>query len=106
MAMVIKVVSKDQHKDSITEEMQYTLCLGLFDNSVTPHKQVNANFKQTPTLTEALAGITEYGALYCNSLNSTLSATVDITCVDDNGEETTKSATLQSIIGKGAGNAI
>lgn len=53
----------------------------------------NAVFKQTPTLTEAFAGITEYGALKFNGKNSDLSATVDIEAYLPNENETIVSQT-------------
>ena len=53
----------------------------------------NAVFKQTPTLTEAFAGITEYGALKFNGKNSDLSATVDIEAYLPDENETIVSQT-------------
>lgn len=103
MANTIKVISKDQRKDPTTEHMIWTLALGLFDENGKP---VNASFKQTESMTEAFVGITDYGAVFISGTNSVSDATIDVTCVDSDGEEVTSSLTVSALRSKSAGNAI
>ena len=104
MAKVIKIINKTQRKDFSVGKITTSMYLSLFDTDT--NKELNARFKQTETMTEALVGITEYGAIYWNPVSSNLDLVLDIVCVDNDGNEYTASTTAGALAGKPTGATI
>lgn len=70
-------------------------------------KQVPVTFKQTQDLTTKLIGITEYGAMYFNDVNTALSGSVTITASPlDGTADVTATITLANLIALAVGSPL
>lgn len=79
------------------------IALGVYDSET--NEEYPAKFVQPQNLTTAYGGITEYGMLVFNSLNSDLDDTVTIAAVS--GSETvSESATLEGLLDVDPGDPI
>lgn len=91
MALSIKVVGNNSYQ--MGDVKGYVIALGLFDGD----NPVNGIFKQSVTMTNALAGVTDYGCMVFNDMNSTMSASVEVAAVAEDGTTVSVSKTLTQI---------
>lgn len=108
MGYVIKLIGKDMYEKKFEYDADfatfYALNFKVYKDEYpveVEHVPVNAVFIQEADLTEAFAGITEYGALKFNSVNSQMENNVTIKAklldFDEEVEATTTLATLANM---------
>ena len=96
MAKGIYVKAKDVSLVEGGESGIINACISLV--CMESGKEFNAQFVQPQNLTSAVGGITDYGMLVFNTLNSDIDETVTIACVADDGTEVTVSTTLEDVL--------
>lgn len=105
MAKEIYVKSKSVSVDG-NNNVLASIGLGVRElNSEDEYVDYNATFVQPQNLATAFGGITEYGMLVFNEVNSDLSETVTIACVVD-GTEVSASSDLSTIVNAELGGVI
>lgn len=100
MAIEIKVVGNNQY--DFDNVKMYGISLALFDGD----NMLHAKFNQTESLTNAFAGITDFGAMVFNDANSDMSATVTIEAVAEDGTDVTADITLTALKDKAVGDTL
>ena len=100
MSTVIKVVGKDVM--DVDTEKYVAVSLSAYDGTT---KLNNGIFVETESLAEACAGITEYGLLVFNTVNSDTSDSVTVSCSVD-GTLTSATTTLADILDADIGDAL
>lgn len=103
--MKIKLVARDEYskdngflnpEEPLAPTYFYAISLVVYNDE---NVEIGANFIQTETLTEAFAGITEYGALKFNTLNSNLDTEIEFKAITvDTKEEVIATKTLTDLI--------
>lgn len=100
MSMTIKVIGKDVM--AVDTNSFTAMSLAVFDGTT---KIDNSVFVETESLADACVGITEYGLLVGNTVDSDTSDTVSVTAYVD-GEAVTISCTVSDLFATAVGDVI